>query len=103
LRGEDVSPKRHKERFIEFVHLGTPSPKDLKNEIPLFDSRTQKIEMYSFRKLVYAVRWIAIHENDSLDAAQPPDYHIRLDWNMRAPRNGWGSSKTGKSRSMREQ
>src|ERR1700730_1292831 len=77
LRGEDVSPKRHKERFIEFVHLGAPSPKDGKNEIPLFDSRTQKIEMYSFRKLVYAVRWIAIHENDSLDAAQPPNYHIR--------------------------
>ncbi len=83
LRGDDVSPTDHKRRFLEFVHLDVPCPKDGKNEIPLLDARTQKIEMYSFGKLVYAIRCMAIHENDSLDAAQQPDYHIRLDWNMR--------------------
>jgi hypothetical protein len=96
LRGEDVSPKDHKKRFIEFVHLDVPSPKDGKNEIPLLDSRTQKIEMYSFAKLVYAIRCMAIHENDSLDAAQQPDYHIRLDWNMRAPEQWLGIIEDGK-------
>jgi hypothetical protein len=96
LRSEDVSPKEHKKRFIEFVHLEVPSPKNGKGELPLFDGRTQKVEMYSFATLVYAIRCMTIHENDSLDATQQPDYHIRLDWNMRAPNQWLGIIENGK-------
>jgi hypothetical protein len=78
-------PKDHKNRFIDFVHLDVPPPRDGKGELPLFNARSQKVEMYSFAKLVYAIRSVTTHENDNLDAAEHLDYHIQLDWNMRAP------------------
>lgn len=42
LRGEEVSPTDHKRRFLEFIHLEVPPPKDGKNEIPLLDARTRR-------------------------------------------------------------
>ncbi len=96
LRGEDVSPKDHKKRFIDFVHLDVPPPRDGKGELPLFDARSQTVEMYSFAKLVYAIRCITTHENDNLDAAEHPDYHIRLDWNMGAPPQWLGIIEDGR-------
>jgi hypothetical protein len=96
LRGEDISPKHHKQRFLEFVHLDVPAPTNGKNEMALFDARSNKVEMYSFGKLVYAIRCMAIHENENLDASERPDYHIRLDWNMCAPQQWLGIIEDGK-------
>jgi hypothetical protein len=95
LRGEDISTKDNKARFLEFVYLDVPPPKGGKNEIPLLDARTKQVEMYSFAELLYAVRCMAIHENDNLDAAVQSHYHIRLDWNMRAPEQWLGIIENG--------
>jgi hypothetical protein len=96
LRGENVSSNDHKRRFLEFIHLSVPAPKNGENQLPLLDARTKKIEMYSFGTLVYAIRCMAVHENDNLDAAQQPDYHIRLDWNMHAPEQWLGIIEDGR-------
>jgi hypothetical protein len=80
LRGEDVSNKENKKRFIEFVHLEIPSPSTGGVNVQLLDVRTQKPLTYSYGELVYAIRCM-VHENENLDAADNPDYHIQLDWN----------------------
>jgi hypothetical protein len=36
---------------------------------------------YSFSSLIYAIRCM-IHENENLNAAEQPDYHLLLDWSM---------------------
>ncbi len=96
LRDEDFSSKNNKQKFLEFIHLDVPAPKDGKNQMRLLDARTGKIETYSFAALVYAIRCMAVHENDNLDAAQQPDYHIRLDWNMPTPENWLGVIEDGR-------
>jgi hypothetical protein len=83
LRGEDVSPTENKKRFKEFIDLEVPTPGCGGLQVRLTDARTGRAADYSFSDLVYAIRCM-VHENENLNAAEAPDYHILLEW-RRAP------------------
>lgn len=88
LRGEDCSNKNNKAKFVEFVNLEVPDPSRGGMEVELTDARDGKVKTYSFAELVYDIRCM-IHENENLNAAEAPNYHILLDWEN-APR--WTST-----------
>lgn len=81
LRGEPYSRQDNKKRFMGFLSLEIPDPSSGGLNIPLVESRTGKRKMYTFPELVYSVRCM-IHENESLNVAESPNYHIKLDWLM---------------------
>jgi hypothetical protein len=79
LRGEDLSSKENKRRFLEFLNCELPCPEDGGLEVELVDSRSGKTFAYSFAELVYDIRCM-VHENENLNAAEGPSYHILIDW-----------------------
>lgn len=79
LRGEDTSPRDNKKRFIEFLYCELPSPESGGLQIQLIDARSGQPERYSFPELIYDIRCM-VHENENLNAAERPSYHILLDW-----------------------
>ena len=81
LRGEDVSSRDNKKRFVEFLNLELPSPESGGLQVDLVDPRSGKSLTYSFAELVYDIRCM-IHENENLNAAEGPSYHILLDWSQ---------------------
>ncbi|MEQ1828249.1 MAG: hypothetical protein ABL921_19980 [Pirellula sp.] len=72
----------NKHRFISFFHAEIPDSDENGISVVLMDSRTSKMEHYSMGKIAYAIRCM-IHENENLNVAEKPDYHILLDWSMR--------------------
>jgi hypothetical protein len=108
LRGEDVSPRDNKKRFVEFLNFELPSPKSGRPvQVHLVDARTGRpVQVhlvhahsgrpvtYSFAELVYDIRCM-VHENENLNAAEAPNYHILLDWSQ--PHGGFfGSIAAGR-------
>ncbi|HZU35125.1 MAG TPA: hypothetical protein VFA18_04410 [Gemmataceae bacterium] len=79
LRGEDTSNTQNKARFTAFIDAEVPAPGSGGLQVTLLDSRTGQPRDYSFSQLVYAIRCM-VHENENLNAAEQPDYHILLDW-----------------------
>jgi hypothetical protein len=79
LRGEDTSSNDNRRRFTEFIDLEVPAPGSGGLQVTLMDARTGKSCNYSFSGLVYAIRCM-VHENENLNMAERPDYHIVLDW-----------------------
>jgi hypothetical protein len=79
LRGEDTSSTQNKARFTEFIDLEVPAPGSGGLRVTLLEARTGQPRDYSFSGLVYAIRCM-VHENENLNAAEQPDYHILLDW-----------------------
>ncbi len=79
LRGEDTSSTQNKARFTEFIDLEVPAPGRGGLQVTLLDTRIGQARDYSFSGLVYAIRCM-VHENENLNAAERPDYHILLDW-----------------------
>lgn len=79
LRGEDTSNTQNKARFTAFIDLEVPAPGSGGLQVTLLDTRTGHSRDYSFSGLVYAIRCM-VHENENLNAAERPDYHILLDW-----------------------
>jgi hypothetical protein len=91
LRGEDASSAENARRFKEFIDLEVPAPGKGGLQLSLVDARTSRTRFYSFSDLVYAIRCM-VHENENLNAAEQPDYHILLDWGQ-VPR--WAPSTAG--------
>lgn len=81
LRGEDMSPKQNRARFIEFLDTELPRPENRGLELQLVDAREGTPVTYSFSSLVYDIRCM-IHENENLNVAERPAYHLQLDWTM---------------------
>jgi hypothetical protein len=79
LRGENTSSTQNKVGFTEFIDLEVPAPGSGGLQVALLDARTGQPRDYSFSGLVYAIRCM-VHENENLNAAEQPDYHILLDW-----------------------
>ena len=79
LRGEDCSGKQNKARVTEYIDLEIPG---FSEKITLVDPREQKSVSYSYSELIYAIRCSAVHENENLNAAEQPDFHVLLDWTM---------------------
>ena len=50
-------------------------------DIVLYDVRKAKWESYNFGGVIYAIRCM-IHENENLNVAEYPDYHVLLDWSI---------------------
>lgn len=86
LRGESHSKAGNKAQFVGFIELEVPSPDKGGMNMPLRDARTGKDVKYSFGQLVYGVRCMVVHENENLNTAEKPDYHIQLDWS-KSPSN----------------
>ena len=81
LRGEDTSGAQNRVRFLEFLSTELPAPEAGGVDVHLLDARKNEPVQYSFPSLIYAIRCM-IHENENLNAAEAPDYHIQLDWTM---------------------
>ena len=81
LRGEDCSARENRSRYIEFLNLELPPPESGGFQVQLVDSRTGRLMTYSFAQLVYDIRCM-VHENENLNAAEMPNYHILLDWSQ---------------------
>jgi hypothetical protein len=79
LRGEDTSSTDNRRKFTEFIDLEVPAPGCGGLQVTLLDARTGQPRDYSFSGLVYAIRCM-VHENENLNTAERPDYHILLDW-----------------------
>jgi hypothetical protein len=81
LRGEDASSRDNKKRFVEFLNFELPSPDSGGFQVHLVDARSGRPVSYSFAELVYDIRCM-VHENENLNAAEAPNYHILLDWSQ---------------------
>jgi hypothetical protein len=81
LCGEDMSPRDNKKRFVEFLNFELPSPESGGLQVHLVDARSGSSVTYSFAELVYDIRCM-VHENENLNAAEAPNYHILLDWSQ---------------------
>jgi hypothetical protein len=79
LRGEDTSPRQNEERFKEFLALEIPAARPGALPMYLVDARSGQRRQYSYADLVYKIRCM-VHENENLNAAENPDYHILLEW-----------------------
>jgi len=85
LRGDGVTKDSNKKLFTDFLYLEIPRPaEEGKGRVKLIDARSGKPVEYSIVELVYAIRCM-IHENENLNAAERPDYHVQLDWNTQGP------------------
>lgn len=87
LRGEDTGPNENAKRFKEFLALEIPAAQPDVFQVELIDARTGNTRMYSLADLVYAIR-CKTHENENLNKAENPDYHILLDWSTPGPYGG---------------
>lgn len=81
LRGEDISHKDNKKRFIAFLGLEIPMCRTDGYKTPLRDVTTGETKEYTFGEIVYAIR-CKVHENENLNAAEGVEYHILLDWSV---------------------
>lgn len=81
LLGLEQTKDGNKKLFTEFLDFELPGPERGGMDLTLFDSRTQQSVRYSFSQLIYAIRCM-IHENENLNAAEQPDFHVLLDWRM---------------------
>lgn len=79
LCGEDTSSRDNKKRFVEFLNFELPPPESGGFQVNLVDARSSRPVSYSFAELVYDIRCM-VHENENLNAAETPNYHILLDW-----------------------
>lgn len=79
LRGEDTLPRDNKKRFIEFLSYELLPPVSGGFMVRLIDARSGREVSYSFAELAYDIRCM-VHENENLNAAEAPNYHILLDW-----------------------
>lgn len=79
LCGEDTSSRDNKKRFVEFLNFELPSPESGRFQVELTDTRSGRPVSYSFAEMVYDIRCM-VHENENLNAAEAPNYHILLDW-----------------------
>jgi hypothetical protein len=84
LRGEDVSSRDNKKRFIEFLALTVPAFRPDMRKIELRLRNTGELRPYTLGEIVYAIRCM-VHENENLNAKEDVDYHILLDWSARNP------------------
>src|SRR5262249_7140099 len=71
----------NKRKFTEFLSTEIPDEQCGGLGIDLIDARTGERKRYNYAEIVYAVRCM-VHENENLDAAERPDYHVVLDWQM---------------------
>jgi len=81
LLGAEYSDQSNKRLFTEFLDLEVPTPERGGMNLVLFDSRKGCQVRYSFSSLIYCIRCM-VHENENLNAAEQPDYHVLLDWTM---------------------
>ncbi len=81
LLGLEQTKYGNKKLFTEFVDFELPDPDKGGMDLTLFDTRTKQPVRYSFSQLIYAIRCM-IHENENLNAAEQPDFHVLLDWRM---------------------
>lgn len=95
LRDEDTSGRQNKVRYLEFLESELPSPEEGGVDIPLLDVRTGKAIRHSFPSLIYDIRCM-IHENENLNAAEAPNYHIQLDWTLNPHDRIMGRLENGK-------
>lgn len=79
LRNEDTSCRDNKKRFVEFLNWELPSPESGGLQVHLVDSRSGSSVTYTFAELVYDIRCM-VHENENLNVAEGPNYHILIDW-----------------------
>lgn len=84
LRGEPVSHRENKNRFIEFLGLEIPMARPGQSKFELRQTESGKLQEFTFGEIVYAIRCM-VHENENLNAAEIVDYHILLDWSVRNP------------------
>jgi hypothetical protein len=70
---------QNRSRFISFLELKIPSPSNGARRFSLIDVRTAQEKEWSVAEIMYEIRCM-IHENENLNAAEPVDYHILLDW-----------------------
>jgi len=73
--------KDNKRKFTEFLRSEIPGTDENGDDIDLIDARTQKPVQYDFADIFYAIRCM-IHENENLNDAEQPDYHVTLDWSI---------------------
>ena len=85
LRGEDISSKHNKERFVEFLALEIPAARRHSEAFQLRTKATGTTHMYTLGEVVYDIRCMAVHESENLNAAEGVDYHILLDWSVKTP------------------
>ena len=95
LLGQDVSPRDNKRRFVEFIHTSVPKPENGGFSLQLLDARSGKANTYSFGELAYDIRCM-VHENENLDAAEQPNYHILIDWDPPSRSNFFGTRANGR-------
>jgi hypothetical protein len=81
LCGHDVSLRDNKKQFLEFLNCELPSPESGEFHVQLVHARSGNPVSYSFAEMVYDIRCM-IHENENLNAAEAPNYHILLDWSQ---------------------
>ena len=79
LRGDDVSHRENKKRFIEFLALEILPPNPDAKKVELRDRLTKEKREYNLGDVIYAIRCM-VHENENLNAAEGIDHHILLDW-----------------------
>ena len=84
LKGSDVPSKENRKRFIEFIHSEIPLPAQGGLDLQVRDCRSGELKNYSFGALVYEIRCM-VHENENLNAAEEPQYHLLIDWVKGAP------------------
>ena len=85
MRGEDTAPVENKKRFIEFLGLEIPAAQPDVPGIRLWDADKGKFDELTLGQVAYLAR-CKIHENENLNAAENPEYHILVDWDMRDDR-----------------
>jgi hypothetical protein len=81
LRGAGVSIGDNRSLFVEFLNCELPAPESGGLEVQLIDARSGQSVTYTFAVLVYKIRCM-VHENENLNAAEDPNYHILLDWSQ---------------------
>lgn len=82
LRGEDISNKNNRKRFIEFLALEIPCIKE-ELEADLKEVRSGQLKLGN---KIYKIRCM-IHENENLNFDENVSYQILLDWSNRD--NSW--------------
>ena len=101
MLGAGASKQNQKAQYLEFIQLhfleGTASNQEVVVErdgkpivtrgplfVSLYDRQNNKQVDRSFAQIVYDARCMAVHENENLNAAEEPDYHIQFDWSVGA-------------------
>jgi hypothetical protein len=79
LRGEDVSGRDNRRRFIEFLGLEIPAagPQAAKYEWRKIGS--DEVVRLSLGEILYEIRCM-VHENENLNYDEVIEYHILVDW-----------------------